>query len=57
MPDADRLAKIGLFVGGSPAAAGLSELKRTAKATEDTAKYLWRMMNLSQTRPPVATYA
>jgi hypothetical protein len=39
-PDADRLAKIGLFVGGSPATPGLTEAKRTAAASEQTNKLL-----------------
>ena len=33
-PEADRLAKIGLFVGNAPSAPGLAEAKRTAAATE-----------------------
>ena len=43
MPEGDRLAKIGLFVGGSPAASGISELKRIASATEDAKKILYRI--------------
>jgi hypothetical protein len=38
MPDSDRLAKVGLFIGGSPATPGLTEAKRTAAATERMSK-------------------
>ncbi|MCE0498799.1 MAG: hypothetical protein LV481_12720 [Methylacidiphilales bacterium] len=32
--DADRLAKLGLFIGGAPQTPGISEARRTATATE-----------------------
>jgi hypothetical protein len=36
--DADRFAKLGLFIGGAPQTPGLSEARRTAKATEGILK-------------------
>jgi hypothetical protein len=33
-PDADRFAKLGLFIGSAPQTPGLGEAKRTAQATE-----------------------
>jgi len=37
-PDTDRLAKLGLFIGGAPQTPGLSEARRTATATEKISK-------------------
>jgi hypothetical protein len=51
MPEGDRLAKVGLFVGGSTATPGLSEARRTAVATEATARGVARIVNVSGGRP------
>jgi hypothetical protein len=36
MPESDRLSRVGLFVGSSPATPGLTEARRTAQATEES---------------------
>jgi hypothetical protein len=46
LPDGDRLEKLGLFIGGSPATPGLSEARRTANATEQSLKQLNVLTNL-----------
>jgi len=43
MPEGDRLSKLGLFVGASPSAPGLSEARRTANATETLVKK-WELL-------------
>jgi hypothetical protein len=46
-PDADRFAKVGLFIGGAPQTPGLSEAKRTAVATEKTVKSLGQLIDVT----------
>jgi hypothetical protein len=60
MPEGDRLAKIGLFIGGSPTTAGLSEAKRTAAATEKTSRSMDSLIQITQSlshRPTGAAFA
>lgn len=56
MPESDRLAKLGLFVGGAPAAPGLSEAKRTAAATEKAAARLDQLVNGKYYRTPQGAF-
>ncbi|HUB68014.1 MAG TPA: hypothetical protein VL981_11070 [Candidatus Methylacidiphilales bacterium] len=47
MPDPDRLAKLGLFIGGAPQTPGLTEAKRTANATEATVKKIGTLIDVT----------
>jgi hypothetical protein len=47
MPDTDRFAKLGLFIGGAPQTPGLTEAKRTAAATEGTFKALLGLKDIT----------
>jgi hypothetical protein len=40
LPEGDRLAKVGLFIGGATASPGLSEARRTAAGVEKSSKTL-----------------
>jgi hypothetical protein len=55
LPEGDRLAKVGLFLGSAAASPGLSELRRTANATEATAKAVARIVNVTGGRPGQTT--
>ena len=42
--NADRLAKLGLFIGGAPQTPGIGEARRTATATEESRKLLTKIV-------------
>jgi hypothetical protein len=48
MPEGDRLAKLGLFIGGAPATPGLTEARRTANATEKALRTLDTLVDVTK---------